>query len=321
MKRTLVAFAGLATFAIGCGPSRPPNQLVDARVAYQQAIANPGAPLASNDVFEARQSLEEAEKAFQEGDKDKAKNLAYLAHRKALVAQSKADALRATETKRVAIAEFQRAREAQATATRAELERAKGALTIAQQEAEAQRQARTAAEAKVTQIEGIQAQQSERGLVLTLSGSILFPSGKSELLPSAKERLTEVAKALKDDNRSLLVVGHTDAQGSDAANEKLSEDRAKAVRVFLISQGIEDQRVRSEGMGESQPVADNASAEGRANNRRVEIVLEKSPGSGHTEAPPKAEQPEKKAKEPAKKPLIKKDQKAAPKGEPKEPPK
>jgi outer membrane protein OmpA-like peptidoglycan-associated protein len=302
MKRTLVASVIVSVLALGCGSSRPPNQLVDARMAYKDAIQHPSAPLASQEVIDARQSLDAAEQAFHEGDKNRAKNLAYIAHRKALIAEAKADALRAEETKRVAIAEFERFRDMQAMATRQELERAKGALTAAQQEVEAQRQARTAAEEKVKQLEGVRAQESSRGLVLTLSGSVLFPSGKSELLASAKDRLAEIAKALKDDKHTLLVVGHTDSQGSDAVNDRLSDDRAKAVRIYLISQGIDEVRIRSEGMGKSEPIADNSTAEGRANNRRVEIIIEKSPGSGHVEGASQEEEPRggKKSKEPKK---------------------
>jgi outer membrane protein OmpA-like peptidoglycan-associated protein len=323
MKRTVVATAAALTLAVvGCASTRPPNQLVDARIAFQQASSSPGAAMATTDIFEAKQALEAAERAFHQGKTREAKNLAYIAHRKALSAQARAETQRAIETKRVALADFQRFREMQAVATREQLEREKGALTIAQREAEAQRQAREAAEAKVADIEGIQARKSEKGLVLTISGSVLFPSGKSELLPSAKERLSEVAKALKDDRRTLLVVGHTDSRGADEANERLSGSRASAVRSYLVSEGIDDDRIRSEGMGESEPVADNATAEGRANNRRVEIVVEASPGSGHTEKPTK-EEGEKKAKpkakeEPAKghHPSMKEEpKKAAPKKE------
>ncbi|MBX3200191.1 MAG: OmpA family protein [Labilithrix sp.] len=242
---------------------------------------------------------------------EKAKNLAYIAHRRSIAVQAKAETARAVESKRVALVELQQFREAQAVATQKELERAKGALTIAQQEAEAQRQAREAAEEKVIRIEGVQAERSDKGLVLTISGSVLFASGKSELLPSAKERLKEVAKALEADRRSLLVVGHTDAQGSDEANEKLSEERANSVRAYLVTEGIADDRVRSEGLGESQPIADNATPEGRANNRRVEIILEASPGSGHT-ATPKREGDAKKGKERSQPPAGRHEDKKAP---------
>jgi outer membrane protein OmpA-like peptidoglycan-associated protein len=296
MKWTLATMAAAIGLVMGCGATRPPNQLVDARVAYQQASTSPGAPLATARLFEAKQALEAAEHAYQDGQMNKAKNLAYIAHRKSVAAQAQAETLRAVETKRVALADFQKFREMQALATREQLERAKGALASAQQEADAQRQAREAAEAKIAQIEGVQAQKSEKGLVLTISGSVLFPSGKSELLPAAKDRLAEVAKALMDDKRSLLVVGHTDAQGTHESNERLSDARAKAVRGFLVEEGVEDTRIRSEGMAESLPVADNKSAEGRANNRRVEIILEAAPGSGHTDAP-KKDETEKKGKQ------------------------
>ncbi|OJY15765.1 MAG: hypothetical protein BGO98_24140 [Myxococcales bacterium 68-20] len=301
MKRTLVAIAAIAALVGACGPTRPPNQLVDARVAYQQALTNPAAPMAPGDLFEARQALDDAERAFSDGEIDKAKNLAYIAHRKAVTAQAKAETARAIEAKRVAVVDFQRFRDMQVAASREQLERAKGALSIAQAEAEAQRQAREAAEAKVKEIEGVHARKSDKGLILTISGSVLFPSGKSELLPSAKERLSEVARALKDDKRSLLVVGHTDTQGSPESNERLSDARANAVRLYLVREGIDDDRIRSEGMGETLPVAENTTPEGRANNRRVEIILEASRGSGHTELPKREEGKKAKGKEPAKK--------------------
>lgn len=286
MKRTLLTIttaSAFATLAVGCGAGRPPSQLVDARIAYQQASTHPSARVASTEVLDAKHALDGAEHAFKEGDELEAKNLAYIAHRRSVAAKAMADSARAAESKRVALADFQRFREARALATRAELERAKGALSIAQQEAESQRQARQVAEEKLTQIQDVQAQKSDKGLVLTLSGNILFPSGKTELLDVAKDRLADVADALKEDQRSVLIVGHSDAQGPEDKNQKLSEARADAVRIYLIQRGVDRQRIRSEGAGESQPIADNESPEGRANNRRVEIILEESPGSGHTE--------------------------------------
>lgn len=317
MKWTLAATATAVGLVLGCGAGRPPNQLVDARTAYQQVSTSPTASLAGTSLFEARQALDAAERAYQANDMTKAKNLAYIAHRKALVAQARADTIHAMETKRVALADFQHFREMQAIATREQLERAKGALASAQREAEAQRQAREAAEAKVAQIEGVQAQKSEKGLVLTISGSVLFASNKSELLPDAKDRLAEVAHALKDDKRTLLIVGHTDAQGSHDTNARLSEARANAVRLYLLGEGIAEDRIRSEGMGDALPVADNKSPEGRANNRRVEIILEASPGSGHSDAPPtKGEEAGKKAKPKAKDEQAPKKEHAPKKEEP-----
>jgi outer membrane protein OmpA-like peptidoglycan-associated protein len=118
--------------------------------------------------------------------------------------------------------------------------------------------------------------------VLTLSGSVLFATGKSTLLPTSKGRLNDVARALKEDPRSITIVGHTDSQGADEMNMKLSQARAESVRTYLTSQGVPADRVRAEGLGETQPVVDNGTAEGRANNRRVEIILENAAGAKAT---------------------------------------
>jgi outer membrane protein OmpA-like peptidoglycan-associated protein len=97
-------------------------------------------------------------------------------------------------------------------------------------------------------------------------------------MPSAQKQLADVAKALQKDERSIVVVGHTDATGDDEKNMQLSQKRADAVSKFLTTHGVSEQRVRTEGMGERQPVADNKSPEGRANNRRVEVILERPQG-------------------------------------------
>lgn len=283
MKKLLLLVAG-TSLALGCGTTRPPNELVAARSAYQHASSSRGAPLASNEMLDARRSLDAAEHSFaDDGDTVQTKSLAYVASRRAISAEAKGDALKAVEDKRTAEAEFQSWKDAQALATKGQLEQTKSALSNAQRETESERQARIAADQKandaLTQIAGIQARQTERGLVLTLSGSVLFASGKSTLLPSAKKSLGDVANALKQDKRSFNIVGHTDSSGADEMNQRLSEARANAVRTYLVSQGIDGQRVRSEGAGETQPIADNSTPEGRANNRRVEIVVEGPPQS------------------------------------------
>jgi outer membrane protein OmpA-like peptidoglycan-associated protein len=117
--------------------------------------------------------------------------------------------------------------------------------------------------------------EEERGLVITLSGSVLFASNKSDLLPSAQDRLNHVADALlTTKERKLTVDGFTDSQGSASYNQDLSQRRADAVRSYLISRGYPGELILAEGIGENRPVADNTSAEGRANNRRVEIIVD-----------------------------------------------
>lgn len=151
------------------------------------------------------------------------------------------------------------------------------------QQLEAERQARLEAERKasaaLTQLDrankDLKVKEEARGTVLTLSGSVLFASGASDLLPVARDRLADVADVLKEGDKPLLIEGHTDSQGSDALNERLSYARAERVKEFLVDQGVPANRIEARGMGEFQPVATNATAEGRANNRRVEIVIER----------------------------------------------
>ncbi len=280
---TLAGVLLIATTTLSCAHKRPPSQLTDARQAYQRASTIPGASAAASDLHEARQALDLAEQAYNKDgpNSNKTKNLAYIAHRKSIAAIGKAEAMEAQEEKRLALLELQRYRDMQALAMRREIERAKGALTRAQQEADAERQARVAAETKIrdelTRIEGVKVAETDHGLVLTLQDNVLFSGGKSQLTNDAKERLGEIAAALKNDKRNIVIVGHTDAQGSDDANLTLSQTRANAVRIYLTSQGIDDKHIRAEGLGKSRPVADNKTPAGRAANRRVEIIVEKVP--------------------------------------------
>lgn len=106
--------------------------------------------------------------------------------------------------------------------------------------------------------------------------SIHFAFDSAELSPAASAKLNEVANYLEgNDNYSVLVEGHTDSVGSDAYNQKLSERRAASVKKGLVSEGIAADRIDTAGYGESRPVADNKTAEGRAENRRVETKFRK----------------------------------------------
>jgi OmpA-OmpF porin, OOP family len=112
--------------------------------------------------------------------------------------------------------------------------------------------------------------------VITLSdaGNVLFDFDKSDLTPAAKAQLDTLMDKLRNaDVVSIKVIGHTDSKGSDAYNQALSERRASSVAAYLLSQGLAPNKLTSEGRGESEPVADNASDEGRAKNRRVELHI------------------------------------------------
>jgi len=106
----------------------------------------------------------------------------------------------------------------------------------------------------------------------------LFDFNKATLKPEAKSQLAGVLQALREQpGLQVLIVGHTDGIGSDAYNMKLSQQRAESVATYLGQNGVPRQSIRTEWQGKRQPIASNATAEGRAQNRRVEITV--SPGS------------------------------------------
>jgi OOP family OmpA-OmpF porin len=109
---------------------------------------------------------------------------------------------------------------------------------------------------------------------VTYAADAFFDFDKSVLKPEGKAKLDDLVGKVKDINLEVIIaVGHTDSVGTDAYNQRLSVRRAEAVKAYLVSKGIEKNRVYTEGKGEKQPVADNKTAEGRAKNRRVEIEV------------------------------------------------
>jgi OOP family OmpA-OmpF porin len=109
---------------------------------------------------------------------------------------------------------------------------------------------------------------------VTFAADAFFDFDKSVVKPEGKAKLDDLIGKIKGINLEVIIaVGHTDAVGSDTYNQKLSVRRSEAVKAYLVSKGIEKNRVYTEGKGEKQPVADNKTAEGRAKNRRVEIEV------------------------------------------------
>ncbi|NMM10934.1 MAG: OmpA family protein [Polaromonas sp.] len=109
---------------------------------------------------------------------------------------------------------------------------------------------------------------------VTYAADAFFDFDKSVIKPAGKAKLDDLIGKIKDINLEVIIaVGHTDSVGTDKYNQKLSVRRSEAVKAYLVSKGIEKNRVYTEGKGEKQPVADNKTAEGRAKNRRVEIEV------------------------------------------------
>lgn len=147
--------------------------------------------------------------------------------------------------------------------------------SLARQEADL---AMSAADSLRLQLQSMTARSESRGQVMTLAGDA-FASGQSTLLPEARANLQRVVEFVqKDPSRRVLIEGHTDGTGSANANQVLSQRRADAVKAALMEEGVDGSRLSATGVGEDRPVADNASQEGRARNRRVEIIVQGAGG-------------------------------------------
>jgi len=265
-----VLLASLSALLMACGgPAIPPQELNDARAAYAEAAKGPAADLAPAQLDTAKQSLDAAQRSFDEdGPTQKTKDLAYVAQRRSEIAgaeggREKAERKRAASDKDFKNAQIQGLENYQKTKEALASEKA------ARLEAE-----RKAAAAMASLNEIAKVKEETRGVVITLSGSVLFATGKSDLLPIAKDKLNQVAKALTDQGfKSIVVQGYTDSVGSASDNDALSLRRAQSVRDYLVSKGVPSEKATAEGKGASNPVADNKTADGRAENRRVEIVV------------------------------------------------
>lgn len=112
------------------------------------------------------------------------------------------------------------------------------------------------------------------GIKVTFDSGILFEINKAELNASSKTSLTKFSQTLLEyPDTDVMIYGHTDNTGSDAINQPLSENRANAVKSYLVAQGVDVKRLTTQGMGSTSPVAPNDTPEGRAQNRRVEIAI------------------------------------------------
>jgi outer membrane protein OmpA-like peptidoglycan-associated protein len=296
-----IGILSLALAGIGaCAAALPPQDLVNARVAYDRASKGPAAAATPRDVDAARKQLAVAEASFEnDGDTQRTRDQSYLALRKAEYAEviartvqsdqatgATVDAMHADEKKTVAstAAALGRAKSDLATQEHAnaaqKVENANTKVALKDEKARREDAEKRALQAAADLAKFASVKQEARGMVITLSGSVLFASAKWDLLPAAQLKLNDVANALtKEDPLSKIVVeGHTDSQGQPGYNQELSQHRAQAVRDYLVSRGIASDRIVAQGFGPTRTIADNKSAEGRANNRRVEIVVQPSPG-------------------------------------------
>jgi outer membrane protein OmpA-like peptidoglycan-associated protein len=302
--RTLLLPAGIfvTTVGLACATTKP-SSLTNARAAYSRASAGPASELTPADLHKAKTALDLAERSFaEEKNSRKTVDLAYIAERTAQIAEARAQTAIAEKSGSIAKGEVDATQAAMAKKTEGalaktreqltEVQRAQTAQTLqagvdraareeADKKAASSEQRALAADAKTKEandaLAKLAAKEEERGMVITLSGSVLFRSNDAALLPGAQTRLDQVAEALVAKGRDVVIEGHTDSRGSQTTNMNLSQRRADSVRTYLVSRGLPSEKVLARGIGPDRPIAENTNAEGRANNRRVEIVIAKAP--------------------------------------------
>lgn len=124
------------------------------------------------------------------------------------------------------------------------------------------------------ELDGVTVQRVEEGIALSFDSGLLFGFDSATLRDASKENLRKLARIMsEDDDTNLMIVGHTDSTGDENYNQGLSERRAQSAADYLIEQGIAASRVQTEGMGETEPIADNDTEAGRQENRRVEVAI------------------------------------------------
>ena len=245
-----------------------------AKAAADKKAAEDREAKARQDALDETKRRQEAEVARQQAEQARAA---------AQAAQADAERMKAEADK--ARQDAEKARK-EADAARAAAEQQKQELAVeaekARQAAEESDRLRQQAEKEKADLRAQLLQQlnqvlatrdTARGLIANMS-DVLFKTGSFELLPGARERLAKVSGiVIAHPGLRLEVEGHTDSVGSDDYNQQLSEKRAGAVRDYLVQQGISADGIVSRGLGKTQPVASNDTAEGRQQNRRVELVL------------------------------------------------
>jgi outer membrane protein OmpA-like peptidoglycan-associated protein len=296
MRDTALAAALFA--AAGCASVQKPAELTQAQ-GLNQVLQEQGANRrAEAAMIRARAALDSAENAYEAKETQEFVNgLAHVALRMAQVADaenarvlatSATDSLkRETLSRQLARSEALRARgEAQSAQqqqmSQAQIDSLQRHNAMIQQQSDSLRRAAEAANQQLnnalSQLRNLVSEitnlrETSRGIVISLS-DILFDVNRATLKPGAESNVRRIAAILQQyPDRQIAVEGHTDATGSDAYNQTLSEDRAASVRASLIAGGVPEGQITSRGFGKTQPVATNDTPAGRQQNRRVEIVV------------------------------------------------
>ena len=256
-----LAMVGLmAAFAVACSTAQPPKELDSARRAYDAAAADPNlTTYASVPLYEAKKDLDRATAAWdKDKDADEVAHIATLAGKRVKIAETVAEGAKARADRETLLKSREQIQLQARDKEIADLE----SLRVSE------------LESRDKEIAELKAVHSDEGMVLTLGGDVLFKTGGSIVSPGAQASLDRVVQFLdKNADREVVISGHTDSTGGLETNRILSEKRAAAVGGFLVSRGISQSRIATRGFGSTLPLAANETAEGRQQNRRVDIMI------------------------------------------------
>jgi outer membrane protein OmpA-like peptidoglycan-associated protein len=263
-----------ALSACSAAPKRI-ESLEMARTIVPQVETSARAGVAATHVANARKSLDMANRLVESGgqrpdieyEAETALMNAQIAQEKILTAEAQ-EQIESGTAKRQAVLLQARERDIERSASDARDASAQADASRLNADASQQR-----ADSLETELADLRAKRTERGVVLTL-GDVLFDTGQAVIRTGAYGTLDRLAATLKDrPARSVIIEGHTDNVGSDTTNALLSEQRAQSVQSALLQRGVASSQVSALGKGESSPVADNATVDGRQQNRRVELIF------------------------------------------------
>ena len=306
--RTILTVAVAASLVSGCASTQKPGSLTQAESIYSTLGQRGAERVVEGDVIRMREAINSAQIAVARKQNAAYVNgLSHIALREAQTAQAAYDRATATaaadslrqarlarlltlsEAQRQSLAQAQQLSEAEIAALRERnMAVTQQATTLAQQastlsrEADSLRAANAEANARLNAalgqlrslvVEITNLRETSRGIVISLS-DILFDVNQATLKPGAAQNIARISTVLRQyPDKQIAVEGHTDSDGADQYNQSLSERRAAAVREALVAGGVSPASITSRGYGESQPVTTNATAAGKQQNRRVEVVV------------------------------------------------
>jgi outer membrane protein OmpA-like peptidoglycan-associated protein len=290
-----MAFVPFLLAAAACGGGLPPpKSLVDARQELASAKGGLAAQLDPTDVHEAELALRRAEDAWSNAPDDpNTTDAIVIAQRKAQIAEAEANAMKAGQDAEAAKRALQdvlsnqlKSARGQLDQTKQNLDQTKNSLSQTQTALQQQQQTTAAQAQKLADLEAklkdardtiakiAAVKDDDRGMVITLSGEVLFKTGKWDLKAGAMAKLDQIAEALRGKEQPIVVLGFTDNVGTRDTNMDLSQKRANSVREYLVGRGIPADLITGQGKGPDDPIQENTSVEGRAANRRVEIIVQ-----------------------------------------------